>query len=80
MFSGNNLEVLCLMARTAPNPLFLLYCNLLFKGTLKLFPDPCTNLNPRQQRFPSLHNFSMRAILSFKVTSRQAVPLHVPMN
>lgn len=53
---------------------------LLFKGTLKLFPDPCTNLNPRQQRFPSLHNFSMRAILSFKVTSHQAVPLHVPMN
>lgn len=46
MFSGNNLEILCLKTRVDLNSPLLPYSNLHFKGTLMLFPDHCTNLKP----------------------------------
>lgn len=74
MFSGNNLEILCLKTRVDLNSPLLPYSNLHFKGTLMLFPDHCTNLNPHQQRLIlSLVIFFLRAIFTFsKVTALHA--------
>lgn len=75
MFSGINLEILCLMTRVALNSFLLPYSNWHFKGTFILFPDHCTNLNPHQQRLIlSLLTFFLRAIFTFSKVTFSNVP------